>query len=132
MAVHGVVRGTEDVDLLLEATEDNISRLRTAFAAAYPADPGVEEIRSEDLLGDYPAVRFGPVESDLYFDLLTKLGEFASFESVEAVTNVVEGVRIRVATPRALYRLKAGTLRALDHRDAAVLRERFDLEEEEL
>ena len=97
MAVHGVVRGTEDVDLLLKATAENIRRPRGALAAAYPGDPGVQQIRSCDLLGDYPAVRFGPADSDLYLDLLTKLGEFASFESVEAVTTMVEGVRVRVA-----------------------------------
>ncbi len=129
MGVHGVVRGTEHVDLLLQATAENIRRLRAALAAAYPGDPGARRIRSGDLLGDYPAVRFGPADSDLYLDLLTKLDEFASFESVEAVTTKVEGVRVRVATPRALYRLKAGTLRPLDQRDAAILRRRFDLEE---
>ncbi len=129
MGVHGVVRGTEDVDLLLKATAENIRRLRDALAAAYPGDPGVQQIRSGDLLGEYPAVRFGPADSDLYLDLLTKLGEFASFDSVEAVTTMVEGVRVRVATPRALYRLKAGTLRPLDRRDAAILRRQFDLEE---
>lgn len=129
MGVHGVVRGTEDVDLLLKATATNISRLRAALAAAYPGDPGVQKIRSDDLLGDYPAVRFGPADSDLYLDLLAKLGEFASFESVEAVTTVVEGVRVRVASPRTLYRLKAGTLWPFDQRHAAVPRRRFDVEE---
>ena len=42
----------------------------------------------------------------------------------------IEGIRVRVATPAALYRLKKGTVRAIDHQDAAALRERFDLKDE--
>jgi hypothetical protein len=34
---------------------------------------------------------------------------------------------VRVATPKALYRLKKDTVRPLDRQDAAALRERFDL-----
>ena len=123
MGVHGVLRGTEDVELLLKATAENIRRRRTR------AIPVWSKSEATTLLGDYPAVRFGPADSDLYLDLPTKLGELASFESVEAVTSMIEGFRVRVATPRALYRLKAGTLRPLDQRDAAILQRRFDLEE---
>lgn len=66
----------------------------------------------------------------LYFDVLTRLGEVASFETVEAEIKEVDGTHIRVATPSALYRLKKDTVRLQDRTDAAVLRERFDLKEE--
>jgi hypothetical protein len=39
----------------------------------------------------------------------------------------VEGARISVATPAALYRMKKDTVRAKDRQDAAALRERFNL-----
>jgi hypothetical protein len=68
---------------------------------------------------------------DLYFDILTRLGEAASFETVEAEIKEVEGTRVNVATPAALYRLKKGTIRSEDHQDAAALRERFNLKEED-
>ena len=42
-----------------------------------------------------------------------------------------EGVRVRGATPAALYRLKRGTVRAIDRQDAAALRERFNLKDED-
>ncbi len=51
----------------------------------------------------------------------------ASFDSVEAEIKAIEGVRVRVATPAALHRLKKGTVRAIDRQDAAALRQRFDL-----
>ena len=131
MGFHGVVRATEDIDLLIRATPENVERLRAAFRAAYSDDPNVADIRSDDLLGDYPAVRYYPPSGDLYFDVMTRLGEAANFDSVDAEYKDIEGVRVRVATPDALYRLKKGTVRALDHQDAAVLRERFNLTEDE-
>ena len=42
----------------------------------------------------------------------------------------IEGIRVRVATPRALYLLKKDTVRPLDRQDAEDLRMQFDLEEE--
>ena len=128
MGFHGVVRATEDVDLLIRPTADNVAKLRTAFRAVYD-DPQIEEISTADLLGDYPAVRYYPPTGDLYFDVLTRLGEAVSFESVDAETKRSEGIAVRVATPAALYRMKKGTVRAKDHQDAAALRQRFDLEE---
>ena len=49
---------------------------------------------------------------------------------VESEAKEVAGIRVLVATPRALYRLKKGTVRPLDHADAAALRRRFGLEDE--
>ena len=53
------------------------------------------------------------------------------FDTVEAETKDIEGIRVNVATPAALYRLKKGTIRAKDYQDAAALRERFNLTDEE-
>ena len=131
MGFHGLVRATEDVDLFIRATEENVARLRRAFAGAYAGDPHIDEIRAADLLGDYPALRYYPPSGDLYFDVMTRLGEVASFETVEAETKTIDGIRVRVATPRALYRLKRKTVRAVDRQDADALRARFDLAEED-
>lgn len=131
MGFHGVVRATENVDVLVRAAPENIQRLRAALRAAFANDPTVEEIRAEDLLGDYPAVRYYPPHypprGDLYLNVMTRLDEMASFDSVESELKEIEGVRVRVATPAALHRLKRGTERAIDRQDAAALRERFDL-----
>ena len=131
MAVHGVTRATEDIDLFVRATRENIERLRAAFRAAYANDPNVEEIRDDDLLGEYPAVRYFPPSGDVYFDVITRLGAAAQFESIEAEVKTISGTRVRVATPAALYRLKKNTVRAIDRQDAAALRERFGLREDE-
>jgi hypothetical protein len=130
MAFHGLVRATEDVDFFIRATPDNIERLRNALREAYEGDPDISAISTADLLGEYPAVRYYPPTGDLYFDVLTRLGEVASFETIDAEIKDIDGTPVRVATPAALYRMKKGTVRLQDHTDAAALRERFNLKDE--
>ena len=129
MGVHGVVRATEDVDLFIRASRENVERLRQALRDVYRHDPHIEEITADDLLGEYPAIRYYPPTGDLYFDVMTRLGDAASYDTVEAETKDVDGISVRVATPLALYRLKRSTVRSKDREDAAALRERFDLED---
>jgi Nucleotidyl transferase AbiEii toxin, Type IV TA system len=131
MGFHGLVRATEDVDLIIRATPDNVERLRVALREAYQGDPHIEEISTADLLGEYPAIRYYPPTGDLYFDVLTHLGDMARFETIDAESKDLAGTRVRVATPAALYRLKRGTVRAKDREDAAALRERFGLKDED-
>lgn len=131
MGFHGVVRATEDLDVIIRATAENVERLREAFRQTYDGDPNISEITAGDLLGEYPAVRYYPPTGDLYFDVLTRLGDAARFETIEAETKEIEGAQVRVATPAALYRLKKGTVRAIDRQDAAALRERFDLKDDD-
>jgi diphthamide synthase (EF-2-diphthine--ammonia ligase) len=130
MGFHGVVRATEDVDLFIRATDGNVERLRRALRTVYD-DPNVDEIRAADLLGEYPAVRYYPPVGELFFDILTRLGEVASYETVASEVKEIEGIRVPVATPAALYRMKRHTVRPIDHQDAAALRERFGLSDED-
>lgn len=130
MGFHGLVRATQDLDLFIRPTPQNIEKLRAALRVAYQGDPSIDEISSADLLGDYPTVRYVPPTGDLYFDVMTRLGDVASFETIDAEVKDVDGTQVRVATPAALYRLKKGTIRAQDHADAAALRERFSLKDE--
>jgi hypothetical protein len=129
MGFHGLVRATEDIDLFIRATPENVERLRAALRDAYNGDPQIEEISADDLLGEYPSVRYYPPSGDLYIDVMTRLGEMASYDTVDAEAREVAGTRVRVATPLALYRLKKDTVRAKDREDAAALRARFSFED---
>src|SRR5436190_79037 len=42
-----------------------------------------------------------------------------------------EGVKVRIATPRTLYWMKKGTVREIDHSDAARLKEKFKLADDD-
>lgn len=126
--LHGIVRATEDVDIFLRPTPENVARLRSALHSVYD-DPSIDEISADDLCGDYPAVRYYPPRGDLFLDLLTRLGEFARFDDLEVQEVDLKGVSVRVATPRTLYWLKKGTIRPIDRADAEVLREKFKIED---
>ena len=130
MGFHGIVRATEDLDLMIRATAENVERLKRAFRQVYADDPNIDQISADDLLGEYPAVRYYPPSGDLYFDVMTRLGEAAAFDTIHSKIMEVEGIRVTVATPRELYRLKKDTLRPLDHSDAERLRLQFDLEDD--
>lgn len=129
LGFHGIVRATEDLDLFIRATTENVQRLQRAFRRAYANDPNVDDISADDLLGDYPAVRYYPPSGDLYFDIMTRLGDAAAYETVDIEIKDFEGIRVPVATPRALYELKRNTVRPLDRQDAEALRLHFDLDE---
>ena len=79
MGFHGFVRATQDLDLFIRPTPQNIEKLRAALRVAYQGDPSIDEISAADLLGDYPTVRYVPPTGDLYFDVMTRLGEGSQF-----------------------------------------------------
>jgi hypothetical protein len=124
--IHGLLRATEDLDIFIRPDPGNIERLRLALKAVWD-DPEIDHITAEDLCGEYPAVRYGPPEGTLYLDILTRLGEATLFSDLEAQEKEIEGVRVRVATPRTLYRMKRDTVRPIDRADALALRSAFDL-----
>jgi hypothetical protein len=93
MGFHGLVRATEDLDLFIRATAENVERLRVSLRDAYGGDPHIEEISADDLLGDYPAVRYYPPTGDLYSDVLTRLGDAARFETIVFRFRTIEEAR---------------------------------------
>ena len=124
--IHGLVRATEDLDVFVRPNAENIERLRAALKAVW-ADPSIDEITAADLCGAYPAVRYGPPTGELYLDILTRLGEATAYDDLEVDEKPIEGVIVRVATPRTLYRMKRNTVRDIDRADALALRAAFDL-----
>ncbi len=126
---HGIGRATEDLDVFVEPTVDNIARLRSALHSLY-TDAAIDEITAEDLCGDYPAVRYVPPDDNPPMDILTRLGERFRFADLERERYDVEGQTVSVATPRTLYRMKVNTVRPLDHADAARLAEAFGLDKD--
>lgn len=127
--VHGLVRATEDLDVFVRPDANNIARLRSALKRVW-ADPDIDQITAEDLCGDYPAVRYGPPSGSLYLDILTRLGEMTAFADLESEDKNFAGVRVRVATPRTLYRMKKDTVREIDRSDARALRQAFGFDDE--
>ncbi len=126
--LHGLARFTEDLDVFLEPTADNIARLRTALASVFD-DPCIAEITAGDLLGDYPAVQYVPPSGTFHLDLLTRLGQAFAYEDLEVLRVPFEDLSVSVVSPRTLYLMKRDTVRLKDKADAALLKERFQLED---
>lgn len=126
---HGIPRFTEDADFFIAPTPENIERLKSALRKVWN-DPHIDEISVDELLSDYPSVRYGPPDTDLYIDFLTRLGEIYPYDALEWQIEELEGVPIRVVTPAQLYRMKRHTVRPKDWGDAEALRRKFSLPEE--
>ena len=51
----GLARATEDLDLFIAPEAENIERLKAALRSVFD-DPTIDEIKTEELLGEYPAI----------------------------------------------------------------------------
>jgi len=127
--IHGLSRSTEDVDIFVAPNRDNIERMKSALRSVFD-DPSIEEITADDLLGEYPAVQYVPPAGTFHLDLLTRLGEAFSFDDLEVVRAPFGDITVSVVTPRTLYLMKRDTVRLKDKADAALLKERFSLEDD--
>lgn len=128
LAIHGLPRATEDLDLFIEPDRDNVERVKRALRSVFD-DPCIEDIAAEDLLGDYPAVQYNPPEGTFHIDLLTRLGELYDFAGLESERKLFGDLPVTVVTPRMLYQMKRQTVRPHDWGDAARIATKFKLED---
>lgn len=68
-------------------------------------------------------------DDDPIVDLFSRLGDAVRYEDLEFESRDFEGVPVRIATPKTLFRTKRDTVRPDDRRDAQRLAERFGLED---
>ncbi len=129
MAAQGLIRATRDMDVFVSPEEANVERLKKALQEVFD-DPAIEEISSAELSGDYPAIQYVPPNGEFGIDILARLGEAFGYADIEYEVMEAKGVKIRVATPEMLYRMKKDTVRPQDRLDAETLRQRFDIEED--
>ena len=124
--LHGLARATEDLDVFIEPTEDNVARLKAALFSVFE-DPHIEEISADELLGEYPAIQYVPPENSFHIDILTRLGEVYSFADLGVLRIDLRGLQVTVVTPEVLFEMKKSTIRLKDRADAERLMEKFGL-----
>jgi hypothetical protein len=125
--VLGIGRLTEDIDLFVRPTPDNVECLRRALHRVWQ-DPSIDEITAADLAGDYPAIQYVAPDGTP-IDIVSRLGDAFEFANLEATAYDYGDVQVKVATPATLYRMKRDTVRLRDKADAQVLKEKFGLKE---
>jgi hypothetical protein len=113
---HGFNRGTEDIDLLVERTADNISRLKKSLSIL--PDNAVAEMVDSDL-ETYGTVR---IADEVVVDLMSSACgiDFAEASSMIEETEI-EGIRIPFANLELLLKTKQ-TVREKDEIDRLFLR----------
>ncbi len=129
MPAQGIIRATRAADFFVAPDPANVERIKRALHSVFD-DDSIDEIGNDDLAGPYPVIRYGPPKGDFVIDLVARLGDASAFDDIESEELLVEGVKVHVATPRMLYRMKRDTARPQDRVDAENLRSTFDLSEE--
>lgn len=120
--LHGYVRATKDIDLLVDASEENVRRLKRAMATL--PDNAISQI-SDDEVARYKVVR---IADEIVVDLMQSACGLAYDQASDRIeTMLVEGVPIRVANMELLIATKQ-TVRPSDAADVHFLR--LKLEEE--
>ena len=111
----GFVRATEDIDLLVDASEENVERVRRALA--HLPDRAVMEVRPNDVR-DYVVVR---VADEIVVDLM-KTACGIEYEEASKLTRptTIAGVVMPFASPELLWKTKQ-TVRDKDALDRTFL-----------
>jgi hypothetical protein len=123
---HGFVRATKDIDLLVEASEENIRAVKRALATL---PDNAAALLADDEVGKYRVVR---VADEIVVDLMAAACGIDYAEGVRAGVEhfEIDGVSIPVATKPTLIRMK-DTVRPSDHADVEFLRLRLAAEGQE-
>lgn len=127
--LHGIFRATEDFDFFVRPEPENVRAIKRALRSVWN-DPAIDEILDDDMVGDYPSVRYGPPDGDYTIDFVARLGTAFVYDDLQAEIHELEGVPLRIATPRTLIRMKRDTVRYKDKDDAEKLRQKFNVTED--
>jgi len=116
MVLHGFNRGTEDIDLLVDRTVENVALLRKALSIL--PDNAVQQVADSDI-EEFGVVR---VADEVVVDLM---GSACGIDFQSAINEIewreMEGVRIPFASPGLLLRTKQ-TVREKDEIDRSFLK----------
>ena len=121
--LHGFVRATKDVDLLVDASPDNIQRLKRAMRVL---PDNAAALISDDEVEKYQVVR---IADEIVVDLLKNACgvDYARASQGGIEIRVVEGVPIPLARKELLIEMKQ-TVRPSDAADVQFLRLRIAAE----
>ncbi len=119
--LHGLVRTTKDVDLLVDPSEENVHRLKKALATL--PDNAVALVEDRDL-SSYRVVR---VADEIVVDLMAEACGISYEEAIRSGTEIrrLEDVEVPLASKELLIRMKE-TIRDSDRADIRFLRLRLE------
>jgi hypothetical protein len=120
----GLLRATNDIDLLVDPSVENVKKLKSAMA--YLPDKAVDEIKPDEV-ASYQVVR---VADEIVVDLMAKACEITYESAASHIESVeVRGVKIPYLKPELLIKTKE-TYRPKDLADKSYLQELLDRQNE--
>ena len=121
--LQGYVRGTKDIDLLVDPSPENVKKLKKALSSL--PDNAISLI-SDSEVEEYQVVR---ISDEIVIDLMASACGVSLKEINEGIEwKEIQGVKIPVAGKKLLIRLKK-TLRPSDMADISFLNQLLDAEE---
>ena len=117
--LHGYYRTTNDIDLLVDSSIENIRRLKKAFQQIFKSDE-ISEIRDVDI-DQYAVVRFAPESEEIVIDMIGKIGKIDFKMAIQDIEEIeLEGIKIPVCGLSTLIETKKG-IRPKDKEDLLFL-----------
>ena len=125
VTLHGDVQLTEDVDILIARTPENLARLLGTLADY--GEGFARELSAEDFPDEEGAIRIVEETEQSQIDIFTRMtGQRFTDLIADAGEFPLSGRIIRFASKAALIRLKSASLRDKDRLDVAALRQLLD------
>lgn len=121
VSLHGYVRLTEDVDVLIAGDAENVSRLLHSLSNY--GEGFARELTAADFTDDEGAIRIVEESEQCQVDIFIRVSGL-KFDDLakDADRFVISGRTILFASKAALIRLKETSARERDRQDAAALR----------
>ncbi|MEQ1850048.1 MAG: nucleotidyl transferase AbiEii/AbiGii toxin family protein [Chthoniobacteraceae bacterium] len=121
VALHGYVRLTEDVDILLDSTDENLRRFLTCLADF--GEGFARELSVADFTDEEGAIRIVEETEHCQIDVFTRMAglRYADF-AADAPKHRLGDRTLLYASKAALIRLKSASVREKDHLDVSALR----------
>jgi predicted nucleotidyltransferase len=122
VTLHGYVRLTEDVDILIESSPANIQRFLDSLADY--GEGFARELSQEDFTDEEGAIRIVEETELSQIDVFTRMSglRYPDLRSDASIFSL-QGHQIPYASKGALIRLKSGSVREKDQLDVAALRQ---------
>jgi len=114
VALYGVPRATNDIDIFVKPEEENFIKLRNALYEVFK-DDAINEIILVDK-EDYHVTRYGTPEGYM-IDILVQLGELHNYYNIKFHEIEIDKIKIKIADIDSLIKLKENTLRNIDKED---------------
>lgn len=120
VALQGYLRTTEDVDVLVEASRENVTRLLDALSDY--GEGFARELTANDFTDDEGAIRIVEESELCQIDIFTRMtGLYYADLLPDAGTLDLSGRSIRYASKAFLIRLKSSSVREKDRLDVMAL-----------